>query len=190
MIPLNIIQNIATAYDIPYPLNPTSQEPSVITTTFLLTKKIDEEIKYEAVAVLPNINNQSKAVLERLDLQRLWWNLLGIKFSCFIGNKKTKCQARNIAWITNPLRSGLISFTPIQLNIAVSLLSLKRYFIKEICEMYLDAIDIHHDNALNLLLTLIAKKHITVDINYLLEETDYIEIIGIQGQLESVLHAY
>jgi len=190
LIPLQLSQNIATSYDIPYPLNPTSKQPRVLTTTFLLTRKIDDNISYEAVAVLPKIKRQTKAVLEKLDLERLWWSLLDVPFYCFTGNELTQCQARNIAWITNPLRSGLINFTEIQIDIAVSLLSIRRYFIKEICEIYIDTINIDHHNALNLLLTIIAKKFITIDISYLLEEADYLEIISIQGQIGSVIHAY
>jgi hypothetical protein len=190
LIPLNVSQNIASSYDIPYPLNSTSNQPDLITTTFLLTRTIDDNISYEAVTVLPSLNKLTNVVSEKLDLERLWWSLLDVKFSCFTGNERTRCQAKNIAWITNPLRSGIINFTDIEVDIAVGLLSNRRYFLKEICELYIDVIKIDHDNALNLLLVIISKKYITIDLNYLIQEVGYIEIISIRDQKQDAIHAY
>jgi antitoxin component of RelBE/YafQ-DinJ toxin-antitoxin module len=52
--------------------------------------------------------------------------------------------------------------------------------------MFVKSIGVEHDNALNLLLTLIAEKHIEVDLSVLIEESDFIEIISLTQQIKGV----
>jgi hypothetical protein len=180
LIPLDLSQKIATAYDIPHPLHPKSKEPLVLTTSFLITTKNNEEISYHATATTS---------AEQLDIERIWWSLLDIPFQCYTSSELNDSEARNIAWITSSIRSGLVNFSSIQIETAVSLLRIKKYFIKEICELYVNQLQVPHDDALNLLLTLIAQKHITIDLTHIIDDSNFIEVLSIENEVGRVIHA-
>ena len=182
LIPLDLSQKIATAYDIPHPLHPKSKEPLVLTTSFLVTTKHNEKISYHAIATATNS-------AEQLDIERIWWSLLDIPFQCYRSSEFNVCEAKNIAWITSSIRSGLVSFSPIQIETAVSFLRIKKYYVKEICELYINQLQVPHDEALNLLLTLIAKKHIIIDLTYTIDDSNFIEILSIENEVGRVIHA-
>jgi hypothetical protein len=188
LFPLNLSQKIAQTFDISHPIHPISKQPLILTTTFLLTTINNNQINYSAISVLPKTSVNNVKTLEKLDIERIWWNELGVPFKSFTGNKFTKCQSRNIAWVTSPMRSGVVKFTEDQVETAISLLHVSRYLKKEICEMFIHEIGIDHDEALSLLLTLIARKNVLVDFNYLIEESGFIDILATRSSLQKVIN--
>ena len=82
LIPLNLSQKIARTFDIPHPVHPKSKEPLILTTTFLLSRKIENTTTYHAVSVEPELtrSNNHYTYLYKLDIERIWWSLLGVPF--------------------------------------------------------------------------------------------------------------
>ena len=46
-------------------------------------------------------------VLEKLEIERAWWEAIGVTFKVFTGNQQVKYQSHNILWATDLERHGL-----------------------------------------------------------------------------------
>ena len=179
LFPINLSIQIAKALGIDHPTHPETDVPIVITTDFLLTRLINGEIVFEAISVKSEDESDDQRVLEKLEIERVWWELLGIKFSYFVGSEVTRTQSSNINWATHPLRSDKNIFTENELDFASTLLASGEHFIKDVCNIFINKMDLPHDAALSVLRCLIAKKKIEVDLSYPLENADLINILRI-----------
>ncbi|WP_417438886.1 TnsA endonuclease N-terminal domain-containing protein [Idiomarina sp.] len=186
LLPINLSIKIAEALGIVHPAHPETKVPIVITTDFLLTRFIDGKKIYEAISVKPEHDVSNRRVLEKLELERVWWELLSVKFSYFIGNELTQIQSSNINWATHPLRSEKQIFTEDELSIAASFLSLGKHLIREICYLFIDKLKLQHEASLTMLRSLIGRKKITVDLSFPLENSDFIEILSIDINTEDL----
>jgi len=179
LFPINLSIQIANALGIDHPTHPETDVPIVITTDFLLTRLINGEIVFEAISVKPEDESDDQRVLEKLEIERVWWELLGIKFSYFVGSEVTRIQSSNINWATHPLRSDKNIFTENELDFASTLLVSGKHFIKDACNIFINEMGLPHDAALSVLRCLIAKKKIEVDLSNPLENADLINILRI-----------
>lgn len=179
LLPINLSIKIAKTLDIEHPAHPKTKTPIIITTDFLITRMIDGKIIYEAVSVKPEKESDDIRVLEKIELERVWWNLLGIKFSYFVGNELTLIQSHNINWATHPLRSDKELFTEYEFNLALSFIAKGKHAIRDICDLFVNNMKMKHENAFNMLRCLIGTKRITVDLSYPLEQADFIDILSI-----------
>ena len=188
LFPINLSIKIAKALGVEHPVHPETIVPIIITTDFLLTRLINGEIIFEAISVKSEDESDDLRVLEKLEIERVWWELLGIKFSYFVGSELTRMQSSNINWATHPLRSDKSIFTEVEMNAALSILNIGQHFIRDICNLFISELDLQHEAALNMLRCLIAKKKVEVDLSYPLENADFIEILNIdiaEGRLVS-----
>lgn len=181
LLPINLSIKIAEALGIEHPTHPKTKEPIIITTDFLLTRLIGEQIIYEAISVKPEDESDEQRVLEKLEIERVWWELLGIKFFCYVGNELTQTQSRNINWATHPLRSETGVFTEYEMDFAASFLTLGNHFIRDICDQFVNEIGMKHEMALTMLRSLIGSKRVTVDLSSSLENADFINIFSIRN---------
>ncbi|MEP4888384.1 MAG: TnsA endonuclease N-terminal domain-containing protein [Aliiglaciecola sp.] len=179
LLPINLSIKIAEALGIDHPVHPETKTPIIITTDFLLTRVIDDNIIFEAVSVKPEDESDEVRVLEKLEIERVWWSLLGIKFYYFVGNHLTQVQSSNINWATHPLRSDESSFADSKIDLATSLLTTGTHFIRDICNLFVSKMDIQHENALNMLRSLIGLKKIDVDLSSPLESENFINILSV-----------
>lgn len=80
-------------------------EPRIFTTDLLLTIKDGRQTKYEAISVKKDSASlTSKRALELQEIERLYWNLQGVKWSLFIPSDSSTTASRNIEFLTNPIR--------------------------------------------------------------------------------------
>jgi hypothetical protein len=179
LFPLNLSQKIAKSLGIKHPSHPQSGEPIIMTTDFLITRKVNQKITYEAVSVKPINESNNLRVLEKLEIERVWWSLLDIPFYFFVGSETTRIQSNNINWASHPLRVSPESFNQSELEEAVSLIEVGRHFIREICNLFVFTLGIDEIRALNLLKSLITKKYITVDLTNRLEDADFIKVLDV-----------
>lgn len=186
LLPINLSIKIAEALGVEHPTHPKTKEPIVITTDFLLTRLIGEQIIYEAISVKPEGESDEQKVLEKLEIERVWWDLLGIKFSYYVGNELTQIQSRNINWATHPLRSEIEVFTEHEMDFATSFLTSGNHFIRDICDQLVTEMGTKHGMALTMLRSLIGSKRVSVDLSSPLENADCINIFNI-GNVEKDL---
>ena len=86
LLPLNYTKKISNTIGIKPPTHPKNHEPIIITTDHLLTVNTPEGISYRAVSVKPENESDKPRVLEKIDIERVCWELLGVRFSYFTGN--------------------------------------------------------------------------------------------------------
>ncbi|WP_375186024.1 TnsA endonuclease N-terminal domain-containing protein [Pseudoalteromonas sp.] len=181
LLPINLSIKIAEALGIEHPTHPKTKEPIIITTDFLLTRLIGEQVIYEAISVKPKDESDEQRVLEKLEIERVWWELLGIKFSYYIGNELTQIQSRNINWATHPLRSEMEIFTKHEMDFATSFLTSGNHFIRDICDQFVNEMGMKHEMALTMLRSLIGSKRVNVDLSSSLENADFMNIFSIRN---------
>lgn len=176
LLPINLSIKIAKSLDIKHPAHPVSKEPIVITTDLLLTRKINNAIVYEAFSVKPEGDSGDLRVIEKIEIERLWWELLGVKFHYYTGNQDTAIQSKNIKWATHSIRSDIPTFSDNYITAGLQLIPIGKVFIKDICNDFMKHLEIKPENALELLRSLIGYKYISVNLSSQLEREDIIEI--------------
>jgi hypothetical protein len=186
LFPINLSIKIAKALGVDHPTHPETGAPIIITTDFLLTRTIDSEIVFEAISVKPEDESDELRILEKLEIERVWWELLGIKFSYYVGNELTQIQSSNINWATHPLRIVGNTYNPNNLGRALALLTPGTHFKKDICNLFVSEMNVPHEEALNILSCLIGEKRLIVDISYPLENSDFINILSINVAQEGL----
>lgn len=177
IFPLSYTQKVAKMIGVKHPIHPRTKEPIIITTDQLLTIKNREGIKYHAVSVKPQSESDKQRVLEKIDIERVCWELLNVKFSYYVGNEVTKNQSCNLSWVTQPFRENPITFHYDKVDYAVSMLRPGQSFIEDICNEFIKANIASHSDSLDMLRYLISEKYIEVDLSYNIQEAG---ILGIR----------
>lgn len=136
LIPLPLSISISSLLGIDHPKHPVSKEPIVLTTDFLVTRKINNETFFEAVSVKPK-SSMTQRNLEKIEIERVWWELQGIKFWIYTGNTQTKIESKNINWATHAIRRQE-PFNDLIIQEAVSILETGRFLKKDVADKFED----------------------------------------------------
>jgi hypothetical protein len=179
LLPINLSIKIAKTLDIKHPTHPTSQIPIVITTDFLITRNVNGKKVYEAYSVKPEKDSNKLRVLEKIEIERVWWDLFGIKFNYFTGNQTTQIQSKNVNWATHIIRSNKNRFSEDQLLAALQYINVGLVLIKEVCDSFALYLNVKQEHVLELLRCLIGYKYIEVDLSIALERSDFITVYSI-----------
>ncbi len=94
IFPLNYTLKVAKILGVEHPKHPETKDPIIVTTDQLLTIHTPQAIIYHAVSIKPKKESYDLRVQEKIDLERVCWGLLGVKFSFFTGNELTRIQKR------------------------------------------------------------------------------------------------
>lgn len=188
IFPLNFTQKIAKVIGVAHPAHPETKEPIIITTDQLLTIDCPQGITYHAISVKPEDNSSDLRVLEKIDIERVCWELLGVKFSYFTGNELTGVQSSNLQWATSPFRENPISFSLEQVDCALSLISVGQFFIEDICNQLISMNITSHGDALLLIRYLIAEHLIKVDLSTNISESGLIDVTYVAHSQEGLLY--
>ncbi|MDN8558365.1 TnsA endonuclease N-terminal domain-containing protein [Citrobacter werkmanii] len=189
LLPLTLSHKIAVTLGVEHPKIPVSGEPNIMTTDFLLTCRKEGREFYHAVSVKPE-NGIDQRTAEKLDIERVWWELLGVKYSCFTGNELTKIQSDNIRWATAPFRSGIAVYTSAQIQAVLAGVKPGKYFLSDLCESLVFMAGGGHEDGLNLLRYLIANKYIDVNLDYPIEACGGVEILSVSDEGKRVSNGY
>lgn len=176
LIPLDTSKKIAKNLGITHPKVPKTGISHIITTDILVTIKDKDVISYCAFCVKPQEKLDDLRTLEKIEIERNWWEQIGVKFYIFAGNKATEILSRNIAWATDPIRSKTQFHINHLLGPALALLSEGKSLKVDLCDAFIHAFSITSEDALNLLRSLIATKLIKVSMDILLEDSLTIDI--------------
>ena len=160
----------------------------IITTDQLLTIDSPKGTVYNAVSVKPEDDSSDLRVLEKIDIERVFWELLGIKFSYFTGNELTQVQSCNLHWATSPFRKNPKVFSRDQVDCALSVLAIGQYFIEDLCNQLISMNIISNDDALLLIRFLIADKFIDVDLSTNISESGLIDVNYVAEHQEGILY--
>lgn len=176
LLPLELTYKLAQTIGIEHPRVPNTKELNVVTTDFLLTCYFNGRTWYEAFNIKPEGELEDIRVAEKIDLERVWWQLLGVKFYQFVVSDKTKVQSQNIAWATDVVRHGCVFDSSLKRQ-AVNMLYLGPQSQEDICNLFITKLGVESTDALNLLRTLIADKLVQVDLDQRMVDTGLINIL-------------
>lgn len=185
LFPLNSSKKIAQTLGINHPKVPTTGIDHVMTTDILITYRSSNLVTKKAFCVKPLEMLDDPRTLEKIEIERIWWEENNAEFFIFTGNKKTEILSRNISWATDPIRSRTQYKLNSLLGPAALQLSTGKYLKADICDDYMDIFNISKEEALNLLRTLIGAKLIKVDMNVLLEDSISINIYDIESEVRA-----
>lgn len=188
LLPLTLSNKIAETLNIAHPKVPSSKELNVMTTDLLLTIKTPDGIRYEAICVKPESELSNKRIAEKIDLERVWWQLLGVSFRLFCGNSSTEIQAQNIAWATDPVRHS-IHFPESLEQVALEYISNGNYELKSIVKTISKITKLNETDSLNLIKVIIAKKRIIVDLNIPILKLGILNVLKVSNIKNEVEYA-
>ncbi|NOH29492.1 heteromeric transposase endonuclease subunit TnsA [Vibrio mediterranei] len=188
LFPLSLTQKIAKTLGVAHPTHPKTKEPVIVTTDQLLTIDSPNGVVYHAVSVKPEDDSYDVRLLEKIDIERIFWELLGVKFSYFTGNELTQVQSRNLQWATSPFRENPASFSSDQVDSALSVLAVKQYFIEDMCNQLISMNVTTHEEALLLIRFLIAERYIEVDLSTNFVESGLIDVTYVNKQQGDILY--
>lgn len=189
LLPLTLSLKIAQLLSIDHPKHPITKEPIIMTTDFLLTCSDGKQTWYEAVCVKPSEKLSDKRTAEKLDIERVWWELLGIPFHIFYLSEVNQIKSKNIQWITDAKRKKYPLPTIELKKEAKCLLTAGTVQLSNVCEMLSDEIGVSSDDALTLLKYLIADKEVTVDLARPIVLTGLVEILQVKMEGRSQEYA-
>jgi hypothetical protein len=90
---------IAEQLGIVHPADPTSHEPCVVTTDFLLTFHDGfREVEF-AVAVKPSADLASRRTLEKLEIERVYWSARNIAWRILTERELPRGLVKNMRWL-------------------------------------------------------------------------------------------
>ena len=167
LFPLSLTRKIALTLDVEHPMVVGVKPPSpfVMTTDLLVTFEKNGIRKYVAFCVKPEKKLSDPHILEKIEIERVWWESIGVTFKIFSGNEKTKVQSHNILWATDIHRHGLDEdFLPL-VEDALKLIPEGKSLKYEICGKFSERFNLDAVDALNLLRLLIGRKFIEVDLS-------------------------
>jgi hypothetical protein len=188
ILPLNYTQKVASILGVKHPIHPKTKEPFIITTDQLLTTDSPQGLSYHAVSVKPENESNKQRVLEKIDIERICWELLGVKFSYFTGNELTKVQSRNLDWATAPFRENPITFSSEQVDSALITINIGQYFFEDLCNQLISMNITSHNDAQLLIRYLIADKYIDVDLSSNIPEVGILDIKSVVEAQRGVMN--
>lgn len=185
LLPLNLSQKIAATLGVEHPMVPNSAEPNIMTTDFLLTCRQGGREFYRAVSVKPE-DGIDQRTAEKLDIERIWWELLGVEFLFFTGNEITKAQSSNLQWATSPFRAGIQTYSPSQVEAALAILEPGKHLLFDLCDKLVSMLQCRSEDGLNIVRYMIAEKRIDVDLSYSIESFGGVDILSVNREKRQV----
>tara|TARA_B100000678_G_scaffold287941_1_gene295433 strand:- start:1640 stop:2521 length:882 start_codon:yes stop_codon:yes gene_type:complete len=180
LLPLNLSESIASHLGVVHPKVPRTKVPNVMTTDFLLTRMVGGEKVYEAISVKPFDMLRNNRTCEKLDLEKCWWDALGVDFYIFCGSEEDSIRAKNIEWATHPIRYGF-DCEGIDLIDVLSSLSPGVFSISHLCDLVGNALSLPPESLLYIVRYLVGAKLIEINLDCPLQETGLIEILSVNG---------
>jgi len=180
LLPIDLSIKIANFLGVSHPTIPKSKVLNVMTTDFLLTCYNKEKgIWYEAISVKSNKKDlTSKRTAEKLEVERIWWQLLGVPFRVYVNLPVYDVQSKNIQWFSAPLRHGE-TFSDSLIFSALKLLHIGPMIVEQVCSDFSLKFDLEGAQALSLLKTLFAKKIVEVNLDTSIPESGVFEVTHI-----------
>lgn len=152
-----------------------------MTTDFLLTRTDGTNTWYEAISVKPESELKNKRTAEKLEIERVWWQLQGIRFHLFVMTKQNKIQSRNIQWFTSPYRQGA-RFPEDLMEAAKTLIQPGTILIEELCNTFVQELGVEQAEALVLFKVLLATRQVAVDLDKPIAEPSVAEVLEVNCQ--------
>lgn len=166
LFPLALSRKIALTLGVEHPsvVGVETLTPFVMTTDLLVSFLYEGNIRYVAFCVKPEEHLSDAETLAKIDIERVWWESIGVTFKVFSGNDIVKTQSHNILWATDLQRHGLAEHLEPFLVEAAKHIPLGLSSKLGLCDTFAQCFKLDEIDALNLLRLLIGKKYIHVEL--------------------------
>ncbi len=114
LLPLDHVVALAEAAGITYPHR--TGAPYVLTTDLLVTKLIGGVPHYLAIAVKPAAKLLEKSILDKLEIERLWWNSIGVEWVLATEEDVSEAVGDNLMWISHYFREKDFNYAAIDIS--------------------------------------------------------------------------
>jgi hypothetical protein len=91
--------------------------PYILTTDLLITKVKDGVTSYLAIAVKPAAKLLEKSILDKLEIERLWWNSIGVEWVLATENDVSETVGDNLMWISHYFREIDFNYAAIDTSV-------------------------------------------------------------------------
>jgi hypothetical protein len=112
LLPVDETLAYSAAHRIRHPMDPRTKEPYVLTTDFLVTIRNTPRDTEEARAVKPASALQSPRTLEKLQIERLYWNARNVKWGIVTEQDIPKNVSHNLRWLHPYIDSPHVASVP------------------------------------------------------------------------------
>ncbi|GFD68928.1 TnsA endonuclease N-terminal domain-containing protein [Alteromonas sp. KUL106] len=177
LLPINLTLQISKSLDIPHPKHPSSKEPVVMTTDFLVTRLEGGKKNFEAISVKSKDERLSKRTLEKLEIERIFWNLIGVKFQIFRNSSLTESQAQNISWASQLVRYPSAGLQELVDDYSISSIRLGVNKVHDLLEHISDELNVSLEKGYEVLRYLIGTKRLIVEMSSPIDKSKIIQIL-------------
>lgn len=189
LLPLDLSVRIAAELGIKHPKVPGTSVNIVMTTDFLLTLQEAHSSNYLAISAKPREALADQRLMEKQEIERQWWSLLGIPFRVYCGNEQTRVQAKNLADICVYHRKGY-NLDAVLADHAISAFNIGIYRLDQCIALLSQHCDIKASTARKLLFALIENGYLIVPLTSPILETGIVKIIDTRlGKVNNVHRA-
>ncbi len=182
LFPLDAVQALAESVGIKYPCVPRTKTPAVLTTDFLLTIGGSNEPTYLAIAVKPSSELRKLRVLEKLEIERLWWESLNVKWKLVTEKSFSEIVTENLVWISSSLRgeqfvSSAFDFTGSS-KILRKAITNRIYTIESLLDLCSVQLNVDAETAIVIIKYFLWNQWLLIDLETPIEESGLINIKG------------
>ena len=178
LFPVDHLIALAERAGIVYPY--ISGTPYVLTTDLLLTMEVEGKISYVAVAVKPTEALRKKSVLDNLELERLWWNSLGIQWVLATEIDLPEVLGDNLTWISHEFRESEFDYDSVDIQRLKSLSSeieSRTYLVGDLICLIAQELNVDTIEAKLMLCKAIWQHLLVIDLNVSIQKDGMIKIL-------------
>lgn len=181
LLPLDHVVALAQQVGITYPH--IRGEPFTLTTDLVITRRVDGVTSYHAVAVKPMADLLKKSIRDKLELERLWWNSLGVEWLLCTENDVSQAVEDNLTWVSQEFRSHEFDYASVNtwaLTPFIEKLEPRRYLIGDLIVQIAETILSSPQEAKIILCKAIWEHYVTVDLEVSIPNEGIISILDWQ----------
>lgn len=187
LFPLDHVVALAKQADITYPI--VNGEPYTLTTDLLLTRCVADVVSYLAIAVKPTSELRKKAVVDKLELERLWWKSLGIEWILCTEKDLSQSVEDNLTWVSQQFRAYECDYESIDDRILQpfhTIFEPRRYLIGDLIGQIADTVDLDLEESKTVLCKAIWEQHLLIDLEVSIPSEGIISVLGWQFDQQSI----
>lgn len=181
LFPLDAVQAVAANAGISYPTLPGSKTPAVLTTDFVLTLDRGGSESYLAVSVKLSADLRKSRVREKLEIERIWWNALGVEWKLFTEHNISTNFIDNLISVSYPLRGTSAYQAEIDLPRLLAIsgeIEARSYTFDGLLDRLAPRLEICTESARNAIFAAIWRKHLLVNLDNPILESGIIDVLG------------
>lgn len=184
LFPLEFSMRLAEELGIDYPVVGKNKIPIILTTDFVLTYQNSETLYYKAFSVKPENKLVTKRDFEKQEIERAWWESIGIPWQIYTDDDQACIIANNIKWTSQPIKNE-IYFSPQILDEAKNYVEIEKSEVASLINRIAQKLSVSEIEADNIFKTLIYKKYIDVDLNINIQKYGIVDVVNINHLVNS-----